>query len=139
LGLQLLSGQNLTTNEKAYAEAVAVASFYNLDPNNILGATLVKYEFPNSISVEEFNQIGFKLTDAVGLKATIVENANTTISNLQANKVGIRIDEGPIQGELTSIAFFDGKTVTSLQLGAVNNEAQASVIQKVIDSIKISS
>lgn len=139
LGLQLLSGQNLTTNEKAYAEAVAVASFYNLDPNNILGATLVKYEFPNSISVEEFNQIGFKLTDAVGLKATIVENANTTISNLQANKVGIRIDEGPIQGELTSIAFFNGKTVTSLQLGAVNNEAQASVIQKVIDSIKISS
>lgn len=138
LGLQLLSGQNLTINEKAYAEAVPVASFYNLDPNNLLGVTLVKYEFPNSISVEEFNQIGFKLTNAMGLKATIIENVNTTISNLQANKVAIGIDEGPIKGELTSISFFNGTTIISLQLGAVNNEAQASVIQKIIDSIKLS-
>lgn len=138
LGLQLLSGQNLTSNEKAYAEAVAVASFYNLDPSNILGVTLVNYEFPNSISVEEFNQIGFKLGNAMGLRATMIENTNTTISNLQANKLVVRIDEGPIKGELTSIAFFNGTTVTNLQLGAVNNEAQASVIQKIIDSIKIS-
>jgi hypothetical protein len=139
LVLQLLSGQNLTTNEKAYAEAVPVASFYNLNPNNLLGVTLVKYEFPNFISVEEFNQIAFKLTNVMGLKATMIDSANTTISSLQANKAALRIDEGPMKGELISIAFFNGSTVTNLQLGAVNNEAQASVIDKILDSIKISS
>jgi hypothetical protein len=137
LVLQLLSGQNLTTNEKAYAETVAVASMYNLDPSNLLGVALLKYDFPNSISVEEFNQIAVKLSNAMGLQATMIENSNTTISNLQANKVTIRLDEGPVKGELTSIAFFNGSTVTNLQLGAVNNEAQASVIENIINSIKI--
>lgn len=137
LVLQLLSSQSLTTNEKAYAETVAVASIYNLDPSNLVGVALLKYAFPNSISVEEFNQIAVKLSNAMGLKATVIENSNTTISDLQANEVTIRLDEGPVKGELTSIAFFNGSTVTNLQLGAVNNEAQASVIENIINSIKI--
>ncbi len=136
LGLQLLSGQNLTTNEKAYAETESVASIFNLDPNNLLGVTLGKYEFPNFISVEEFNQIALKLTNLAGAKATLVENANTSISNQEANRAAIRIDEGPTIGELISIAFFEGNTVTNVQLGAVNNDDQALVIEKIIDSIK---
>ena len=137
LGLQLLSGQNLTTNEKTYAETESVASIINLDPNNLLGVTLFKYEFPNFISVEEFNQIALKLTNLAGAKATPVENENITISNQEANRAAIRMDEGPVKGELISIAFFNGNTVTNFQLGAVNNEDQSSVIEKIIDSIKI--
>ncbi|MDW0119901.1 MAG: hypothetical protein QOK64_05200 [Nitrososphaeraceae archaeon] len=134
---QSLIGQNLTINEKAYSETESVTFLHNQDPNNFLGVTLVKYEFPSSISVEEFNQIAFKLTNLMGFKATLVENVNTTISNQEANRAAIMIDEGPAKGELISIAFFEGNTVTNLQLGAVNNEDQASVIEKIIDSIKI--
>lgn len=134
---QLLPSQNLTANERAYSDAVAIAFFLNPDPNNPLGVTLLNFEFPNLISVEEFNQIGLKFTDALGYKATVVEDANTTISNNEANKAVIKIDEGPAKGELTSIAFFKGNKVINFQLGATNNEDQASIIQRIIDSVKI--
>lgn len=133
---KLVSGQNLTANEKAYAETDSVADFRSQD--FLLGVTLIKYEFPDSISFEEFNQIALKLTTAVlGFEPTLIENTNITISDQEANKAAIRIDEGPAKGELISIAFFNGNNVTNIQLGAVNNEVQASVIEKIIDSIKI--
>lgn len=50
------------------------------------------------------NQIGLKFIDALVFKATVVENAYTTISNNEANKAVIRVDEGPAKGESTSIA-----------------------------------
>jgi hypothetical protein len=134
---QSLSGQNLTTNEKIYADAVPVAFFINPDVNNPLAVTLVNYEFPNSISIDEFNKIGLKFLDALGYKATIIENANTIISNNEANKDVIKVDEGPAKGESTSITFFKGNEVTSIQLGATNNADQASIIKKIVDSIKI--
>jgi hypothetical protein len=134
---QMLSGQNLTANEKAYSESVSKAFILNPDPNNPLGVTLIEFEFPAAISVEEFSEIGLKLTEALGYKATVVDNTNITISNNEANKIVVRVDEGPAKGELTSVAFFNGNKVTNLQLGATNNEDQASIIQKVIDSIKI--
>ena len=134
---QSLSGQNLTTNEKIYADAVPIAFFINPDMNNPLAVTLVNYSFPNSISVDEFNQIGLKFLDALGYKATVMENTNTTISNNEANKAVIKIDEGPAKGESTSITFFKGNEVTSIQLGATNNEDQASIIKKIMDSVKI--
>ena len=136
-GIQLLTGQNQTTNEKAYLETVVVASFNNPAPNNLLGVTLLKYEFPGSISVEKFNEIGLKLVNAVGAKATLIENTNTTISNQDANKAVIRINEGSITGEITSIAFFDGNIVTNLQLGVTNSLEQDSIVQKIINSIKV--
>lgn len=132
---QSLSGQNLTANEKVYADTVPTAFFINPDVNNPLAVTLVNFEFPNSISVEEFNQIGLKSLEALGYKGTIMENTNTTISNYEANKAVINIDEGPAKGKSTSITFFKGNEVTSVQLGATNNEDQASIIKKIIDSI----
>jgi tetratricopeptide (TPR) repeat protein len=136
-GVQLMSGQNLTTNEKAYIETVSVASIYNLDPSYLIGLTFFRYEFPNFISVEEFNQMGLKLVNLAGAKATLVENANITISNQEANRAAIRVDEGPAKGEIISIAFFEGNTVTNIQLGSINTEDQASIIEKIINSIKI--
>lgn len=73
----------------------------------------------------------------MGFKATVVENAYTTISNNEANKTVIRVDEGPAKGESTSIPFFRGNGVTNIQLGATNNADQASIIKGIIDSIKI--
>jgi hypothetical protein len=58
-----------------------MATFFNLDPNNLLGVTLFKYEFPDSISVQKFNEIGLKLVNTAGAKATLFENTNTTVSN----------------------------------------------------------
>ncbi|MFN2434314.1 MAG: hypothetical protein ABR515_02955 [Nitrososphaeraceae archaeon] len=52
------------------------------------------------------NQIGLKFIDALGFKATQVENAYTTIPNNETNKAVIRVEEGPAKGESTSIAFF---------------------------------
>ena len=101
--------------------------------------SLVNYVFPNSISADEFNQIGLKLLDAFGYKSTVMENANTTISAKEANKVVIKIDEGPAKGESTSITFFKDNEVTSIQLGATNNDDQASIIKRIIQSIKINS
>lgn len=46
-----------------------------------------------------------------------MENANITISNNEANKTVIRVDEGPAKGESTSVAFFKGNEVTNIQLG----------------------
>lgn len=134
---QSLSSQNLTANEKIYADSIPIAFFINSDVNNPLAVTLVNFEFPNSISVSEFNQIGLKSLEALGYKATIIENTNMTISNNEANKAVIKIKEGPAKGESTSITFFKGNEVTSIQLGATNNEDQASIIKKIIDSIKI--
>lgn len=134
---QSLSGRNLTANEKVYADAVPIAFFINPDVNNPLAVTLVSYEFPNSISVDEFNQIGLKSLEALGYKATVIENANMTISNNEANKAAIRIDEGPAKGESTSITFFKGSDVISIQLGPANNEIQSAILNKIMDSIKI--
>ena len=47
---------------------------------------------------------------------------------------GLRIDEGPAKGLITSIAFFNGNTVTNLHIGAANTD-QALIIKKIIDSI----
>jgi len=132
-----LRGQNLITNEKAYIETIPVATFFNLDPNNLLGVTLFKYEFPDSMSVQKFNEIGLKLVNAAGAKTPLSENANTTVSNQVANRVAVRIDEGPIKGEIILIAFFEGNTITNVDLGPINNEDPESVIEKIIDSIKI--
>lgn len=137
LTTQSLSGQNLTANEKVYADSIPIAFFINPDVNNPLAVTLVNFEFPNSISVDEFNQIGLKSLEALGYKATVMENTNMTISNNEANKAVINIDEGPAKGESTSITFFKGNEVTSIQLGATNNVDQASIIKKIIESIKI--
>lgn len=134
---QSLGGQNLTANEKISADAVPVAYFINQDKNSPIGVTLVNAKFPDSISVEEFNQIGLKFLQALGVNATVVENTNTTISNNEANKAVIRIDEGPAKGDSTSITFFKGSDVTSIQLGPANNENQSAIINKIIDSIKI--
>jgi len=134
---QALNGQNLTSNEKVYAEAVPVVYFILPATNNPLGVTLVNYKFPSSISVDEFNQIGLKFLKASGYNANILENTNTTISNNLANKGVIKIDEGPARGISTSITFFNEDDVISLQLGPSNNVAQSSVINKIIESIKI--
>jgi len=134
---QSLSGQNLTPNEKIYADTVPIAFFILQDKNNPVGVTLVNYKFPNSISVDEFNQIGLKFLKALAYNATVVENTNTTISNNEANKAVVKIDEGPAMGESTSITFFKGSDVISVQLGPSNTEAQSLIINKIIDSIKI--
>jgi hypothetical protein len=47
---QSLSGQNLTSIEKIYADTVPIAFFILQDKNNPVGVTLVNYKFPNSIS-----------------------------------------------------------------------------------------
>jgi hypothetical protein len=83
------------------------------------------------------NQIGLKFIDALGFKATVVENVYTTISNNEADKTVIRVDAGRAKGESTSIAFFKGNGFTNIQLGATNNVDQASIIKGIIDSIKI--
>jgi hypothetical protein len=86
------------------------------------------------------NQIGLKFIDALGFKATVVENVYTTISNNEADKTVIRVirvDAGRAKGESTSIAFFKGNGFTNIQLGATNNADQASIIKGIIDSIKI--
>jgi len=133
---KLVTGQNLTANEKAYSETTSVADFRSQD--FLLGVTLIKYQFPDSISFEQFNQIALKLTTTLlGFEPTLVENTNITISNQEANKAIIRIDEGPAKGNITSIAFFKGNEVINLQLGASNNPEQASVINRIINSIKI--
>jgi len=133
---QALNGKNVTSNEKVYAEAVPVAYFILPDTNPI-GVTLVNYKFPNSISVDEFNQIGLKFLKASGYDANILENTNTTISNNLANKGVIKIDEGPAKGISTSITFFNEGDVIGFQLGPSKNVAQSSVINKIIESIKI--
>ena len=46
------------------------------------------------------NQIGLKFINALLFKATVVENAYTTISNNEANKAVIRVEEGPAKREL---------------------------------------
>lgn len=133
---KLVSGQNFTANEKAYAETDAIADYRSQD--FLLGVTLIKYEFPDSISVNDFNDIALKLTTALlGIEPTLIENTNTTISDQQANKAVIRLDEGPLKGELTSIAFFKGNEVINFQLGAANNAEQASIINRITESIKI--
>lgn len=136
---QSLDGQNLTANEQIYADSVPVAFFILQDKSNPASVTLVNYKFPDSISVDEFNQIGLKFLEALGQNATVVEITNTTISNNEANKAVIRIDEGPAKGESTSITFFNGTDVTSIQLGPANNEDQSAIISKIIDTIKINS
>lgn len=133
---KLASGQNVTVNEKVYAETAAVADFRSQD--FLLGVSLIKYEFPDSISVQEFNEIALKLTTTLlGFEPTLIENINITISDEEANKATIRMNEGPLMGESTSIAFFKGNEVTNLQLGASNNPEQASIINRIIDSIRI--
>ena len=132
---QSLSGQNLTSNEKTVADSEPVASFINPDPNNPQSVTLVKDEFLKSITVEEYDEIGLKILDALGIKATIVENANTTISNQEANKAVIRVDQGPVRGELTSIDFFKDNEVTSIQIGPATSEDQSLIMDRIINSI----
>jgi hypothetical protein len=134
---QSLGSQNLTANEQIYADSVPVAFFILQDKTNPASVTLVNYKFPDPISVDEFNQIGSKFLEVLGQNETVVEITNTTISNNEANKAVIRIDEGPVKGEFTSITFFKGTDVTSIQVGPANNADQASIIKKIVDSIKI--
>ena len=51
----------------------------------------------------------------------VIENTNTTISNIETNKVVIKIDEGPAKGMYRSITFFKGNKVIDLELGPFNN------------------
>jgi hypothetical protein len=51
----------------------------------------------------------------------VIENTNTTISNNEANKVVIKIDEGHAKGMYASITFFNGNKVIDLELGPSNN------------------
>ena len=47
---QSLSGQNLTSIEKIYADTVPIAFSILQDKNNPVSVTLVNYKFTNSIS-----------------------------------------------------------------------------------------
>ncbi|HVD07717.1 MAG TPA: hypothetical protein VNB67_04665 [Nitrososphaeraceae archaeon] len=51
----------------------------------------------------------------------VIENTNTTISNIETNKVVIKIGEGPAKGMYRSITFFKGNKVIDLELGPFNN------------------
>jgi hypothetical protein len=136
---QALNGQNLTSNEKIIANTLPVAIFIPKDKNNTIGVTLVSYDFPNLISSDEFNDMTLKMIKAISPNASLIENTNKTISNNEANKGVIKIDEGPANGMYTSITFFKGNKVIDLQLGPSNNQTQSSIINKIIDSIKINS
>jgi len=78
-----------------------------------------------------------KMIKAISPNATILENKNTTISNNEAIKGVIKVDQGPLKGLYTSISFIKGNKVIDLQLGPSNNQTQSSIINKIIDSIKI--
>jgi hypothetical protein len=136
---QLFNGQNLTSNQKIIANTVPVAIFIPTNKNNTIGATIVNYDFPNLIASDEFNNITLKMIKALSPNASLIENTNTTISNNEAIKGVIKIDEGPAKGIYTSITFFKGNKVIDLQIGPSNTQAQTSIINKIIDSIKINS
>jgi hypothetical protein len=136
---QAFDGQNLTSNQKIIADALPIAFFILPDKNNPIGVTLVNYNFSNLISIDEYNDMTLKMIKALSPNASLIENTNTTISNNEANKGVIKIDEGPQKGMYTSITFFKGNKVIDLQLGPSNNESQSSIINKIIDSIKINS
>jgi hypothetical protein len=134
---QVFNGQNLTSNQKIIADTVPVVILIPTDKNETIGVTLVSYDFPNLISNDEFNNMTLKMIKAISPNATIIENTNTTISNNEANKGVIKIDEGPQRGLYTSITFFKGNKVIDLQLGPSNDESQSSLINKIIESIRI--
>ena len=136
---QVFNGQNLTTNQKIITDTIPDAILIPIDKNDTIAVTLVSYDFPNFISNEEFNEMTLKMIKAISSNATVIENTNTTISNVEANKGIIKIDEGPQRGLYTSITFFKGNKVIDLQLGPSTNESQSLLINKVIDSIKINS
>jgi hypothetical protein len=134
---QVFNDQNLTSNQKIITDTVPVAILIPTDKNDTLAVTLVSYEFPNFISNAEFNEATLQMIKAISPNATVIENTNTTISNNEANKGIIKIDEDPQRGLYTSITFFKGNKVIDLQLGPSTNESQSLLINKIIDSIKI--
>ena len=134
---QVFNDQNLTSIQKIITDTVPVAILIPTDKNDTLAVTLVSYEFPNFISNAEFNEATLQMIKAISPNATVIENTNTTISNNEANKGIIKIDEDPQRGLYTSITFFKGNKVIDLQLGPSTNESQSLLINKIVDSIKI--
>lgn len=85
--------------------------------------------------MDKLNEITLKIIKKLSPNATIIENTNTTVSNNQANKAVLKIDEGPAKGLYTSVTFLKGNRIIELQLGPSNNETQSSLINKIANSI----
>ena len=134
---QAFNGQNLTANQKIITDTIPDTILIPTDKNDTIAVTLVSYDFPNTISNDEFSDMTLQMIKAISPNATVIENTNTTISNNEANKGIIKIDEGPQRGLYTSLTFFKGNKVIDLQLGPSTNESQSLLINKIIDSIKI--